>query len=364
MLSELVIRVVLMTSKSNEKDSGLRIAVKTVDLMKTWKSPAHPRSYEVWYSYLSGGRDGLTASIKTLMESQDAIGGREIEKLHDEFLSPHRLPDQAEKASAGIVKEIANVMEMIDMAMGSTEKYGKSLEAYSNDLDGQIDRTKIREVVQSLVLATNDISATNKALEARLHETKSEINSLRESLEVVRIESLTDPLTGIANRKHFEEMLLKSVDHAAVERAPLALIVIDIDHFKHFNDTYGHLTGDQVLRLVSMTMRERVKTKATLARFGGEEFGVIMPDTTIDSARATAEIIRQSVMSRELVKRSTGESLGKVTISVGVSAFKRGDTAMVLLGRADQCMYQAKRTGRNKTVCDYEMPEDMLNDVA
>ena len=127
---------------------------------------------------------------------------------------------------------------------------------------------------------------------------------------------------------------------------------VDIDHFKRFNDTYGHLTGDQVLRLVSMTMREQVKIKATLARFGGEEFGIIMPDTTLEGAKLVAERVRTSVMSRELIKRSTGESLGKVTVSLGAASLRKGDTAVSLLERADQCMFIAKRNGRNRTVTD------------
>ena len=170
----------------------------------------------------------------------------------------------------------------------------------------------------------------------------------------MRVEAITDPVTGIANRKHFQDMLHKSVEAANAGKSALALIVIDIDHFKRFNDLYGHLTGDQVLRLVSMTMREQVKSKATLARFGGEEFGIIMPETSLEDARAMAEEIRQSVLNRELVKRSTGESLGKITISVGVSEFRRGETGTALLDRADQCMYIAKRTGRNRTVTDAE----------
>ena len=116
--------------------------------------------------------------------------------------------------------------------------------------------TASAKIVSALVLATKDVRATNETLEARMRETRGEMEGLRETLEAVRMESLTDPLTGIANRKHFEEMLVKTLDQALVERSPLALIVIDIDHFKRFNDTYGHLTGDQVLRLVSMTMRE------------------------------------------------------------------------------------------------------------
>jgi diguanylate cyclase len=142
------------------------------------------------------------------------------------------------------------------------------------------------------------------------------------------------------------------VETADAQKTPLALVVIDIDHFKRFNDLYGHLTGDQVLRLVSMTMREQVKSKATLARFGGEEFGIILPETKLEDARAVAEEIRKSVLNRELVKRSTGESLGKITVSIGVAAFRRNEGGTSLLERADQCMYVAKRTGRNRTVTD------------
>ena len=127
---------------------------------------------------------------------------------------------------------------------------------------------------------------------------------------------------------------------------------------------HGHLTGDQVLRLVGVTMRERVRSKATLARFGGEEFGVILPETSLDSARATAEQVRENVMSRELVKRSTGESLGKVTISLGIAAFRPGDSCISLLERADQCMYRAKRAGRNRTFTDAESPIGGLPDAA
>ena len=217
---------------------------------------------------------------------------------------------------------------MIGLALGSTAKYGQSLAALSNDLAGPIDRSKVRDVIASIVNATKDVASTNETLDARLKETRSEIETLRETLEAVRIESLTDALTGVSNRKHFEETLIRAIERAGQDRSPLALIVIDIDHFKRF--------------------------KATLARFGGEEFAIILPDTTMQPARALADTIRQSVMSRELVKRSTGESLGKVTISAGVAVLREGDTAVSLLERADQCMYMGKRMGRNRTVTDHE----------
>lgn len=343
-----------MTAAAEDLERSFQIGKRALELMKTYGSSASPRSYEVWYTYVTGAKPAINDAIKRIAATGGGVRDADLDALFSEHLSETRFADEAEKTSATVISEIDSVMEMLEMALGSTAKYGESLEAFSNDLAVTIDKRRIRELVSSLVLATKDVASTNKTLEARLRETRGEIEVLRETLEAVRLESLTDPLTGIANRKHFEEMLVKSIDQAVLERAPLALIVIDIDHFKRFNDTFGHLTGDQVLRLVGMTMREQVKTRATLARFGGEEFGIILPDTTIETARGAAERVRTSVMSRELVKRSTGESLGKVTISVGVAGLRKGDTAVSLLERADQCMFTAKRTGRNQTVADVD----------
>jgi diguanylate cyclase len=295
------------------------------------------------------------AAMRKLLLSSERVTESDIDSLHVAHLSSARYSNAAERTSENILTEISSVMEMVDLALGSTSRYGESLEQFSSDLSAAVDRNAIRDIVKSLVLSTRDVSSTNRTLEARLKETRNEIEILRESLEVVRVESLTDPLTGIANRKHFEEMLIKSIDHASVQRTPLCIIVLDIDRFKTFNDTYGHLTGDQVIRLVAQAMKDNVKNKATPARFGGEEFAIILPETVLDTAYTIAETVRKAVMARDLVKRSTGESLGRVTISLGIAIFHKGDTAMTLLERADQCMYAAKNMGRNCTMTEEDI---------
>jgi diguanylate cyclase len=354
-----------MHSEHVDIDRSFFIAQRAIELMKTYGSSADPRSYEVWYTYVGGAKPALNEAIKKLTTECGSLKDEDIEKLYDEHLASTRTARETEKASNLILGEIDQVMDMIDQALGSTSRYGESLQAFSNDLAGPVDRNRIRELVATVVRATQQVTETNEHLESRLKETRGEIETLRETLDVVRVEAITDPVTGIANRKHFQDMLHKSVEAANASKAPLSLIVIDIDHFKRFNDLYGHLTGDQVLRLVSMTMREQVKSKATLARFGGEEFGIIMPETPLADARAIGEEIRQSVLNRELVKRSTGESLGKITISVGVSEFRQGESGTALLDRADQCMYVAKRTGRNRTVTDADhSDQERLSKVA
>lgn len=144
---------------------------------------------------------------------------------------------------------------------------------------------------------------------------------------------MTDPLTQLANRKDFDSTLDKAIADAAEKIEPLSLLLTDIDHFKAFNDSFGHLTGDQVLRLVAMSVKHNVKGKDTAARYGGEEFAVVLPNTNLRSATTVADHIRRAVMAKELMKRSTGEQLGRVTISIGVATLRKDDTAQSLNGR-------------------------------
>jgi diguanylate cyclase len=196
------------------------------------------------------------------------------------------------------------------------------------------------------------MEASNRQLEERLTASKLEINELQEDLEVVRTESLTDPLTQLANRKFFDVTLEKTIAEAFSSNEALSLMLTDIDHFKAFNDNFGHLTGDQVLRLVAMAVKHNVKGKDTAARYGGEEFAVVLPNAALRAAVTVAEHIRRAVMAKELMKRSTGEQLGRITISIGVAALRKGDSGQSLIERADICLYAAKRHGRNRVMCE------------
>jgi diguanylate cyclase len=240
---------------------------------------------------------------------------------------------------------------MVDAAVGSASNYSESLAGVSRHIPNA-DREGLRGIVESLVQTAKEMESVNHALEERLSASKREINQLQENLEAARNESLTDPLTSLANRKYFDQALPAAMTDAIAENESLALLMTDIDHFKAFNDTYGHLTGDQVLRLVALSVKQNVKGQDIAARYGGEEFAVILPNTVLRSAVTVAEHIRRAVMSKELMKRSTGEHLGRITISIGVATLHKDDSAQSLIGRADACLYAAKRAGRNRVICE------------
>jgi diguanylate cyclase len=192
---------------------------------------------------------------------------------------------------------------------------------------------------------------SNWQLETKLQASREDIASLQRNLAEVRRESMLDPLTKIFNRKYFDEGVERMVGTAVASGTPLALLLVDIDHFKRFNDTYGHQTGDQVLRLVAMTLRSQMKGQDVVARYGGEEFAAILPATDLDRAVTVADSIRRAIQGKELLKRSTNERLGRITASFGVALYRPGESIATLIERADRCLYAAKHAGRNR-VCD------------
>jgi diguanylate cyclase len=255
---------------------------------------------------------------------------------------------------------------MSDAAVGSASSYTESLAGATEQLVHSKDRDGLRTIVETLVQTTKAMEISNRTLEERLHASKQEINDLQENLEAVRTESLTDPLTQLANRKFFDSTLEKSIAEALERNEALPLMLTDIDRFKTFNDCFGHLTGDQVLRLVAMSVKHNVKGKDTAARYGSEEFAVILTNTMLRTAVTVADHIRRAVMAKELMKRLTRENLGRMTISIGVATLRKSDTGQPLIERADTCLYAAKRHGRNRVICetDPEVSTDSTAEVA
>ncbi len=310
--------------------------------------PAYPRNYELWYTYAAGFNHALNKTINDIIRQRGKITNSEVLKIYDQFISPTRIGERIDEVGGRLSREIAGVAGMIDKSMANTSGYSSSLgEARAALVDAK-DGATVEQIVQNLIDATHDTERTNRDLELQLADSRKQIADLQESLEAIRYESLVDDLTTLANRKHFDQSLERLLTEAEQAKVPFSLLMTDIDHFKKFNDTFGHQTGDQVLRLVALAVKQNVKGQDIACRYGGEEFAVLLPRTAIESSSVVAEHIREAVFSKELVKRSTGENLGRITISIGVAQWRPGDTTASIVERADACLYAAKHGGRNQ----------------
>ena len=193
----------------------------------------------------------------------------DLERLYATYISATRFTDKIDSVGTRVMDEINQVMAMMDAAVGSASSYTESLTTISDKLGNSKDREGLRAIVESLVATANEMKQNNHALEQWLNASKEEINQLQENLEVVRNKSLTDPLTSLSNRKDFDERLAQSIVDSTERSKPLSLVMTDIDHFKNFNDTWGHLTGEQVLRLVAMSMIARADACLYAAKRNG-----------------------------------------------------------------------------------------------
>jgi diguanylate cyclase len=342
----------LMTVPGDEHERTLAFAEIALGQIRALHQPALPRNFEIWYQYATGYNPSLNQTINETIKRTGALSSADVDQIYETYFSPNRLTDRIDTVGSRVVDEIKQVMAMIDAAAGSATTYSETLADATEKLSRTEDRDTLHALIEGLVESAKQAEINNKKLEARLSASKQEINQLQQNLEAVRSESLTDPLTALSNRKFFDSALDKAIAHAKTKGEPLSLMMTDIDHFKAFNDNYGHLTGDQVLRLVAASVKQNVKGQDIAARYGGEEFTIALPNTMLRSALTVADHIRRAVMTKELMKRSTGQNLGRVTISIGVAALRPGDNSQSLIERADNCLYAAKRNGRNRVICE------------
>jgi diguanylate cyclase len=355
-----------VTKPVDEHERSMAFAEVALGQIRSLRQAALPRNYEIWYVYAAGYNAPLNKIINETLERQGKLSEADLDQIYDTYLSQVKTSDRIDKVGTRVVHEIDDVMSLITDALGMSAHYDNSLSGATEMLSAASNRDQVKAVIEQLVTSTREMRETNKALEDRLSMSKQEISNLQQSLEAIRVETLTDPLTTLGNRKYFDRAIAAAVQSAAANGEPLSLLMLDIDHFKSFNDNYGHLTGDQVLRLVAMSLKQTIKGQDITARYGGEEFAVVLPSTALRQALTVADHIRRAVMSKELKKKSTGEILGRVTISIGVSVLRQGDDPDTLIERADACLYAAKRNGRNRVICeaDPEFSADSQSKVA
>ena len=272
----------------------------------------------------------------------------ELQGLLNTHLPPNRLNEKVDAVSAEISAELGEIVHNIDDALHSTGNFGLSLEALMPFLGGALSPRDLKMVVEALADATKHVAERSRALERRITASKAVIQDLHQELEAVRAESLTDEMTGLANRRRFGQVLKMEVFEARETGDPLCLALVDVDNFKRLNDSFGHQAGDRALRVVAQMFQHSIKAGAHACRYGGEEFVLVLPRTELAAAVDLANTIRGAVKARELVKQSRGQSLGHVTLSIGVAAYRPGEPVDDFVHRADAYLYAAKERGRDR----------------
>lgn len=310
--------------------------------------PISPRNYTVWYEYVQGKDEELNAVIDVMVRRNDEFTEETMDMLYSQFCTDDLNGEGLEELRKELLEQVAILQNTISEQSGESTTLNESLSNSAEMMNNVDSVSEIKEIISKAVSETNKFVEKNIAVVHKFDDIKKEMEEMKKSLATLEDEIRRDELTGIANRKALDEELEKLYYKAKREKGTFSILVVDIDHFKKVNDTYGHLIGDEVLKYIALRLVEKIGTAGFVARFGGEEFTALLPDISQGDAAAIARLLCSYFSQTNLTRKTEPKKIGCVTISIGVAEIADGETTKQLLSRADAALYEAKSNGRNQ----------------
>jgi len=317
--------------------------------------PPTPENYLVWYHVAADSIPTLTRVVGALDEQKLAYDDARNWELYDRFFGQDRERSHLRSISDQVQDHLAQISGLISQIALGTRAYGESIANLANALDDRGGGQEPDNLDELNAALSNLCDDTRAILERAGHWEHAagahadEVSKLKQDLDDARTEAETDALTRVGNRKRFDRRLREVVGACASSGAALSLVFFDIDHFKSFNDTYGHPLGDRVLTLVAGRMVAAAATDHEVFRYGGEEFALLASNAALGEAVEIGETIRKAISGLRIARKRDSEPLRRITVSVGVSQHEPGEPLSRLLERADAALYAAKNSGRNCT---------------
>jgi diguanylate cyclase len=328
------------------------VADRAIRSMSQQSVPVTPGNFSVWFDYAMGTSPALRKTIDILINNKRTFDASINRELYATFVKPHAGPDTSGDFPDQLQSVISSAKEFLAAAISDNRTQIEALDEVTSQVAADSDP---RPIIERLVAELTRANARASALETNFLETTQELDKIRDSLKAAEERSNTDALTGLANRR-LMDAFFRSAQIAAMEKdEPLSILMIDIDHFKKFNDTYGHQVGDQVLRLVAKVLQDHVWESGLAARYGGEELIAVLPGANLAACTEVAERIRLRISEARLTRRTTGQAITSITVSIGVAQFRLAESAEAMIERCDRSLYQAKRSGRNRTVTENDI---------
>jgi diguanylate cyclase len=326
------------------REQSAELLRMVLPLMARHSAGFHPLSYSVWYEYVAGCNEALRAAVDARLQQTPILSDRDIEILFDAHVAMRDI-DSSARMRSEIARLVKHVEGVATEAGQEVSHYGEELDDYRERLQDETGKEAIAEVVESLIDETMRVRVKTEMYHEHLKKSSEEVERLRGELELVQGLALSDPLTGLLNRRGFDAQRQRL---CGVSAAGFTVLIIDIDHFKAINDAHGHLLGDRDIVSVANMLRSCVGERGPIARMGGEEFAVLLPHTSSAGGVELAERIRSSVEHGKIRRAGTDETIGNVTVSLGVASCGENELFDAMLARADGALYQSKTAGRNR----------------
>ena len=324
------------------------IAVQALQQIKKLDLALEPKSFDLWFSYYSGRNRPLVEALNRLLATSPEPSWLQMAQIHEQYLTPYKAAERIRSLGSQVHVQSNSLVDVIEEASGAAQGYEQRLSNAAPRLAIERVDGGLRQLVNELMSWTDEIQSTNSQLVGRLKSTAEQLRDLQDQLDQVRLESMIDPLTDVGNRRYFDASLARLLKDGA-NAQPLALLLIDVDNFKMFNDRHGHIIGDDILRLAANTIKQNSRHGDIVCRYGGDEFAIILPKTSLEGALLLGEKIQTAIAARELHRRSTHENLGRLELSIGAAEHRFDEPPEAFIERADHWMYAAKQSGRDRS---------------
>ncbi len=332
---------------NNKKNKSMLEIVKEIyNKSVKWQIPLTPMNYHILFEYesqndlLRGELDKIFKKEKTLPIEQGTI-------LFERYCKTSKVDKEMKSIQNDVITNLKDVLKDVLTANDDVNNYQKNLKNFSGEITNVDDMSAVTSLIQKMVSDTATMAKSNQKFQNKLEDANQLAETLKHKLEEAQKDAFTDGLTKINNRNAFDTKIDEMFHTFEKEKEKFSFIIIDIDFFKKFNDKYGHLVGDEVLKVVASALFKNVKGNDFVARYGGEEFVIIFPETSLQNATIISDVIRKKIEHKKNTIMQTGKELDQITISIGVSEVRKGDNVETLIERADNALYLAKDSGRN-----------------
>lgn len=337
---------------SKEKlEQSFKILKKTVPLLIKHKMPPVPTNYAIWYTYAANDTPALNERLDQILDQVNNISPVRAEQLYQDHIADKQevSPWQLRKTLEAMVIEMSQTMKD---TRTDTNGFRNSMDGCLDDL-AKVEKEglsvdEVMNLVRNLVKDAQQIRRSTQAFSAALSSAEKEIADLRAELQKTQQHALHDSLTGLCNRRFFDAELSSLIDQES-----LSLIIVDVDHFKRFNDEHGHVMGDKVLKGVGKKLQQSCRDGLQAYRYGGEEFAIIAPNVNLRRACHLADVMRRNIEKIQIIDKKSGNTIGGITASFGVATTTEGMLPKALVEEADKQLYDAKKLGRNRVLPIY-----------
>lgn len=322
---------------------------KAVPLMIKNQVATTPSNYALWYTYVDNALPELNKELDQVVDEHGICPPAKGEALYREYVA-NKTESDVQQLRQSLERMLTEVSHSMNDTLVNTnnfqQKIDKSFSSLERVEDEGLSFDEVMGLVRNLMLESQDIRHTTQFLNSQLSVASGEIEQLKEQLTQFQQDALFDGLSNLLNRRAFD----RDLSAYCLGDTPFSLVILDIDHFKNYNDQFGHLFGDSVIKSLAKRLQASCRDGISAYRFGGEEFAFIVPNKNLRLSIRFAESVRTALEKLTIRDRRSGKQVDSITASFGVAEFKTGEQGKDIVDKADIQLYEAKRLGRNRVM--------------